>query len=162
MSIELMLLIAAMIIVFPLAIYAGWLLWQLSKQRKRSQQLEASYQVLAAEKAQQAEKNILVLLLALQKDQLSTTEAAMRISHFSRMLAWPEDDMQFYNAFHQLAQDTSHIPILEQWQALSAQEQQGFDRQRIELEAMHRVNISSASQQLLTRLEQTTNINFKE
>lgn len=162
MSIELILLIAAIIIVLPLAVYAGWLLWRLSKQNKRSQQLETDYQTLAAEKAQQAEKNILILLLALQKQQLSVTEAAMRISHFSRMLAWPEDDMQPYNAFHQLAQDTSHIPILEQWQALSTQEQQGFDRQRVELEAMHRVNIASASRQLLARLEQVTNINFKE
>lgn len=162
MTIELTLLIAALLIVIPLAAYASWLVWQLRKQNSSAKAREASRQAMAKEKAQEAEKSILILLLALQKEQLSLTEAAMRVSHFSRMLVWPEQDMQYYNAFHQLAQDASHIPILEQWQALSEQQQQGFDQQRAELETMHKANINAASQQLLARLKQTTHINFKE
>lgn len=161
MSIEIILLAAALIIVIPLALYASSLIWQLHKHNKHAQKLEADRLAVAEKNTAEAEKSILILLLALQKQQMSSTEAAMRVSHFSRMLAWPEDDMLLYNAFHQLAQDTSHIPILEQWQALSSQEQLVFDQQRIELELMHQANIDSASQQLLVQLKQKTDINFK-
>lgn len=161
MTTELILFIVALIIVVPLAIYASSLMWQLHKHNKQSQQLEVSHQALVEKNAIEAEKSILILLLALQKQQLSPTEAAMRVSHFSLMLKWPEDDMLLYNAFHQLAQDTSHIPILEQWQALPDQQQRAFDQQRIELELMHKANINSASQQLLRLLKQKTDINFE-
>ncbi len=138
MSLPLLVIFAVAIIVVLLA-YTGFLYWRLWRVRK--QQHEAA--LLAAKTKQDnvhyAQESIDVLLRGLEQQQLSLTEAAIRVSALSKVL--PDTDQAQYQVFEQLAHQTSHIPILEEWKKLSSLQQVKFDDERIKLEKEHQDTI---------------------
>ncbi|MBL4567537.1 MAG: DUF2489 domain-containing protein, partial [Porticoccus sp.] len=54
-----------------------------------------------------------------------------------------------YKVFFQLAEVTSHIPILDEWKKLGKKEKTSFDQEREELEASFKEFIEAAAKKLL-------------
>ena len=82
------------------------------------------------------------------QDQLSLTEAAIRVSGLAKSLKLSEIEQQFYIPFDELAMATSHIPILADWGRLSSKEQKRFNRERETIEGEYKDKILSSARQL--------------
>lgn len=146
LSLEYFLLIAAVVLILPLAGYAAYSLRQLRSFNHQQRLQQAEREQAAADRARQAGETIEQLLRALLQQEMSLTEAAMRVSYFAQQLP---QDVSPLDAFHQLSRDCSHIPILEAWQALSAQQREQFDRQRLQLEDACREQVLAEAQRWL-------------
>lgn len=141
------------LVVLALAVYAASLVIKLLKQ-KRQQADIAERQALernqsSAGKRVDAQASIEILIRCLLQDQVSLTEAAIRVSALAKTLGHSEVEQSFYKPFDSLAMATSHIPILQDWAKLSNKERKQFDSQRAEIESEHRDTVMSAAKQLV-------------
>lgn len=143
------------VIVVVLAIYALSLCIQLFRLKRRV--AEQAMQTAAQKDEQQkqsdkkrveAQESINILLRCLLQDQLTLTEAAIRISGLAKVLKLSEVEQQFYIPFDDLAMATSHIPILADWGRLSSKEQQRFNIERETIESEYKLKILAAAKQL--------------
>jgi hypothetical protein len=127
-----------------------WLkIWR--QQRKVANTLHT--QTLNQQRAtESARQNITIMLRVVVQEQVSLTEAAIRIMAYCRALPAEERDSSLYQPFDQLARATAHIPILDRWQALPPKEQIKLDHERQKLEEDHREDIINASHAALKSL----------
>ncbi|MBT8148546.1 MAG: DUF2489 domain-containing protein [Pseudomonadales bacterium] len=144
--------IIMVLIIIALTGYAAWLLYQLARQRGRA----AANQPLRAAQAESSDQHklghresILVLARCVVQKQVSSTEAAIRITALARALPANEARSEAYNAFENLANATAHIPILEAWQALGKAERKAFEQERLRIEESHHAEIMAAADALL-------------
>lgn len=147
------LIISGALIIAALAGYAIYLQRQLH-QRKLAREEQARQ--LAADLEERREhyrKSIQVLAAALEADQVTLTEGAIRISMLASQLDLEDAERERYQVFFQLTQATSHIPILEDWKALSTRDKLRFDRERQEIEDKYREFVVDAARQLLNKNE---------
>ena len=151
MSLIIMVIMATVIVL--LAAYAGWLLRQLAQQRRaRQDDCVVQYPVPPARNEHQLghRESIEILARCLVQEQVSATEAAIRITAIARALPESDSSGGFYNAFFDLANATAHIPILDAWQALGKVEKKSFEAERQSIEKAHRTQIMAAAHALLT------------
>ncbi|WP_339673530.1 DUF2489 domain-containing protein [Dasania marina] len=143
MSVMLYLILAAVIII-ALTAYAIYS-WRLVFKQKKAQ-AEAlkvtSQQQCEAEDA--ARVNILTMLRVVEQGQVSVTEAAIRIMSYRLALPVGEQQQAFFKPFDELALATAHIPILDNWKALTPSQQQAFDDERSVLELRYQADIDAA------------------
>lgn len=135
------LLVVAVTIVVLLASYAIYVWWLVFRQQKLQQQLTFENDQRKMISAATAKENIRILIEVLQQQQLSLTEAAIRIMAYSQALSEQEQQHAFFKPFQALALATAHIPILDSWQALSAEQQRHFDSERIQFEQCYESQI---------------------
>ena len=143
--------VLAIVIILALAGYA----WVLTR---KVQEQEANRAAVQAELEQQnqrqrGQRNTSIQLIAqgVLADQLSLTEAAIRISAVLDSIGISEVEREEFVAFYHLADATRHIPILAEWQKLKTKQRLGFDRQRQQLEADHKEFVLDAAQRILNR-----------
>jgi Protein of unknown function (DUF2489) len=149
------LIIAGGIIILILSVIAIRLLYkvyQLNKERHKK--------LIAQEKANQESqrvhrewlnKSIQLLARGLDNNELSLTEASIRISGLLDVLGTDEKIKTEFLAFYQLKEKTQHIPYLEAWKNLSPAEQNKFDLERIQHEAAYQDFVSDAAKRILGR-----------
>ncbi len=136
----------AVAVVAVLAAYAGYLHWRLYRLRKG---VDAPRQPgdgprvgvvdLGVPAAQRLalRRSIHLLADAILADKLTHTEGCLRICAIAASL---EEQAQFrveYGVLFRVAEATAHIPILDAWQALSAEDKRRFDRERRAVEARY-------------------------
>jgi hypothetical protein len=92
--------------------------------------------------------SVQVLAQGLVDDQLSLTEGAIRISVLLDNLKINEAARNDYSAIFQLAEATSHIPILDAWNRLSKKEKKEFEKIRSALEDQYRDFVVDAARRL--------------
>lgn len=93
----------------------------------------------ALEKQQQEHREYLINSIRILSQgvidgQVTLTEAAIRISVLLDNLNVSDAIKSDYSVFYQLAEATSHIPILDGWKKLSSKERFNFDRERLAAE----------------------------
>jgi uncharacterized membrane protein len=93
-------------------------------------------------------RSVQVLAQGLVAEQLSLTEGAIRISVLLDNLKIDEDERNDYSALFQLAEATSHIPILDAWNRLSKKEKNKFEKIRASLEAQYKDFVVDAARRL--------------
>jgi type II secretory pathway component PulJ len=112
--------------------------WRLQNQVKQAEDKKLAqrqeYDRQVQDKRDSINKSIQILAKSLREDQLSKTEAAIRISALLEFLGVEDTTKEKYSAFFQLAEATAHIPILEKWKALSTKEKLHYDSEREVLE----------------------------
>jgi Protein of unknown function (DUF2489) len=96
-------------------------------------------------------KSIQILAQGLEENEMSLTEASIRISGLLDALGVTEEVKQEFSAFYQLREKTLHIPYLEAWQNLSAAEQNKFDLERIQQEAAYQDFVLDAAKRIIGR-----------
>jgi hypothetical protein len=126
---------AGAFLLIALGIYAGYLSFQLRRQRLVSEEAEKQLAEELATKEAEARQSVQIIARALVQKDLSETEAAMRIAWLSQQIQLSEDEAQQVSVFHQLAVATSHIPILDDWAALSKSEKRRLDSERQSIES---------------------------
>lgn len=155
MSLVSVLFIAAIVIIMVLAIIAGRLVYKVYRLNKlRSQQLVDLKQAEANALKDQRErinKSIQILAQALHQDELTLTEASIRIAHLLDQLDVSDTVKTEFSAFYQLRERTEHIPILAEWQNLSAKEQRIFDKERMQQENTFYDFVLDAARRILGR-----------
>jgi type II secretory pathway pseudopilin PulG len=138
MTLETGLLVVALIIVAVLATIAGVLLYKVHQKNKAQQVLLEEKEAEIQAQRQRINRSIQILAQASQSDELTLTEASIRISFLLDSLGVGDEVREEFSAFYQLRRLTAHIPILEEWKKLSRQEQNDFDIQRSKHEASYR------------------------
>jgi hypothetical protein len=92
--------------------------------------------------------SVQVLAQSLVDDQLSLTEGAIRISVLLDNLKIDDAARSDFSAIFQLAEATSHIPILEAWNRLSKTEKKQFEKTRVGIEDQYKEFVVDAARRL--------------
>lgn len=155
MSLLSLIIILGTLIVVVLAAVAGCLVYKVYRQQKmRAEKLkeqEETNQQNQFNQRMNINKSIQILAQALHNNELTLTEASIRISGLLESLDVSDDVKTEYFAFFQLRDKTSHIPYLEAWQSLSNTEQRKFERERLQQEAVFNDFVMDAAQRILGR-----------
>ena len=138
MSLEITLLVIGLIIVSILAAIAGVLLYKVHQKNQVQRALLAEKELAIKEQRANINRSIQILAQASQSEDLTLTEACIRISVLLDSLGVDDGVREEFSAFYQLRSLTEHIPILDGWKKLSRKEQMQFDLQRMKHEASYR------------------------
>jgi Protein of unknown function (DUF2489) len=150
-----LLIITAITIILILSVIAIRLVYKVHSLNKVRQE-----KLVAQEKANQESqrnhrqwlnKSIQLLAQGLDNNELSLTEASIRISGLLDVLGADDQIKTEFSAFYQLKDKTQHIPYLEAWKNLSPAEQNKFDLERIQHEAAYQDFVSDAAKRILGR-----------
>ncbi|MGB0449591.1 MAG: DUF2489 domain-containing protein, partial [Porticoccaceae bacterium] len=134
MGLSSLMLVAAALLLAGLGTYAGYLGYKLRQQGIVAEQAEKQLAEELATKESSARQSVQIIARALVQKDLTETEAAMRIAWLSQQIKLSEDEAQQVSVFQQLAVATSHIPILDDWKALSKSEKRRLDAERESIE----------------------------
>ena len=117
-----LLFFAGFIIVLLLAGIAGFLQWQLHLRKKRDAKIFAEQQAVIAKKQDEALKSLHIIAKSYISEQVELGEAGIRISRLMDVLALNEAQRAPFKVFDQIHERLSHIPILQEWKALTKKE----------------------------------------
>jgi len=155
MSTILILIILGASIILVLAVIAGRLVFRVYQQKKeravKLQALEAANRKAQVEHRQWLNKSIQILAQAVDNNELTLTEASIRISGLLDALAVSTEVKTEFSAFYQLREKTSHIPYLDAWKNLSNAEQKKFDIERLHHETTFNDFVLDASKRIKGR-----------
>ena len=134
------------IITIALFLYAFILAFKLKdRQNKRSQPVEFEPKSQSQLDAQQS---VRVIAQALLQNDLTATEAAMRIGFLAQQFSPSEQQAQSIQSFRDLAMETSHLPILEAWKSLPSKDKTRLEKERLDIENKHAEAIAIAASEL--------------
>ncbi|MDG1165046.1 MAG: DUF2489 domain-containing protein [Porticoccaceae bacterium] len=139
----------ASVLVVGLALYAGYLFLQLRVQASRVSEAQAELNVELHGKNLEARQSIQIIARALLQKDLTDTEAAMRIAYLAQQVSATEDEAEQFTVFQQLAEATSHIPILEDWQMLEKSEKRRLNKERAAIELTYAEFIQAGAERLI-------------
>ena len=146
------LIITAIAIVLVLATYAGWLhykLWKLKKEKTAQKGQVATYDPNPGSgRKVSIEKTLYVLADALINEKMTHTEGCLRICATANNLEDIETFRKEYGVLFRVAEATAHFPILDDWQALSREEQKRYTRERKEIEDKYKDAVEEAVKRL--------------
>ena len=142
-TIQLLLIIASAL---TLALLAYAVLLGLKLRQKNQQSVNFNQQ--SSKSQLDAKQSIRIIAQALLQNDLTATEAAMRIAFLGKQINPSADEAKQIRIFEQLAMDTAHIPILEAWQALPKTDKEKFEKQREALERQQAESVQTAAQYL--------------
>ncbi len=146
-----LLLCLAVLIVLGLSGVAIFYLLKLRQLRRRQQkQLEALEQQ-GREQRSRVNNSIQVIAAATEKDELTLTEASIRLSVLLDSLSVDDSVREEFSAFYQLRDATSHIPILEAWKQLPTKQKLALDKARQQLEETYREFVLDAANRIKQR-----------
>ena len=141
-------LIAAGGVTALLFVYACFLAYKLKdKDKRRSQPIEFNPK---SESQLDVQLSIRVIAQALLQNDLSPTEAAMRIGFLAQQLNDEFKQDQSIKVFETLAMEASHLPILDAWKALPKDEKLRLEKERLTIESKHAEQINIAAKALAT------------
>src|SRR5690606_2972207 len=96
-------------------------------------------------------KSIQILAMATQKEELTLTEASIRISVLLDSLDVSDGVRTEFSACYQLRERTAHIPILTAWKSLDRKQQKEFDIERLRYEATFGDFVMDAAKRIESR-----------
>lgn len=148
---DVIMLAAAMaaIMVIALAAYAAWLSVQLRRQAGRAREAQEQLEAELQKKNLQARQSIQIIARAVLQNDVTDTEAAMRIAYLSQQVSSTEQESEQFTVFVQLAEATAHIPILDDWQMLEKSEKRRLNKERAEIELVYAEFIQAGAEQLV-------------
>ncbi|MEZ0148206.1 MAG: DUF2489 domain-containing protein [Candidatus Reddybacter sp.] len=143
------LIVIAVLIVVALAGYALHLHQKLERLDAEREAARLVFEQQLKDKAAETRKSIIILAKGLVADELSITECCLRISWLLTQINPEARESEAYSVFYQVAEATSHIPILEAWKALSREQRKAFDLERLAIEKAFGDFVLAAAKKLL-------------
>lgn len=151
MSLWQWLAVAGAVVILVLVVVAGVLQYkvhQLNRARKAQQQeLEAANQA----QRERINKSIQVIAQSVGSDDITLTEASIRISMLLDSLGVEDPVREEFSAFYELKTATEHIPILQAWKDLSTKQKFKYDRERNTQEQFHEKAVVDAAKRIRGR-----------
>ncbi|WHI53118.1 DUF2489 domain-containing protein [Microbulbifer sp. MLAF003] len=145
------LLILAAVIIFALAIVAGYYLRKLSVAQKKQAEQLAELEQAAEDQRQRVNDSIQIIARTLLDDGVGLTEASIRIRVLLDALQVEDKVREEFVAFYTIAEKTSHIPILKDWKALPRKEQFQYELEMAQIEADYKDFAIDAAKRILGR-----------
>lgn len=145
------LLLVAALIVFALAVVAGYYLRKLNAAQKQQAQQLADLEQAAADQRQRVNDSIQIIARTLLDDGVGLTEASIRIRVLMDALQVEQGVREEFVAFYQVAEKTSHIPILQEWKKLPRKKQFQFEVEMAKIEAEYKDFVLDAAKRILGR-----------
>lgn len=142
--------VLAVLIVVALAGYAGYLLLQVRRQTQQQQARLAELEAVMDQEKVKRVNSIRILAQGILKDELTYTEAAIRITALLDILGEGKSARDQHVALYKLADETLHIPRLADWQALDKKTKRKYDKERLASEAKYREFIQASARQLVS------------
>ena len=138
--------VAIVIVLSGIALYYTIKLKQLNKKR-------AIYDADVLRRRTEKEKYIVQSIMFLSRgvlaEQLTLTEASIRISGLLDTLDLAEETREQCSVFTQLSEACQHIPILDAWKALPKKEKQRFNKEREYIEENYRDFVLAAAEKMV-------------
>jgi len=148
MSIQFFIAIAIAIIV-TLSIIAGYYLWLLHRKRQDEHAAVTALEKQLDQRYQRNLESIEIIARALLQEQVSLTEASIRINTLSQTLRLTEIVSEDLSVFRQLSEATAHIPIFERWRELPKKEKLAFDKERETIEGQFKEFVVVAAEKIV-------------
>ncbi|SHE66444.1 Protein of unknown function [Microbulbifer donghaiensis] len=145
------LLIVAALIIFILAAVAGFYLRKLSVAQKAQAQQLAELERAAADQRQRVNDSIQIIARTLLDDGVGLTEASIRIRVLLDALQVEQGIRDEFVAFYQIAEKTSHIPILNDWKKLPRKKQFQYEIEMAKIEEEYKDFALDAARRILGR-----------
>ncbi|WP_444901492.1 DUF2489 domain-containing protein [Microbulbifer sp. SSSA007] len=145
------LLILAAVIIFALAIVAGYYLRKLSVAQKKQAEQLAELEQAAEDQRERVNDSIQIIARTLLDDGVGLTEASIRIRVLLDALQVEDKVREEFVAFYTIAEKTSHIPILKDWKALPRKEQFQYELEMAQIEADYKDFAIDAAKRILGR-----------
>lgn len=142
-------IIAAGLVVLALSIYASYLALQLRRQKQQQASVVEALNRERIERDQDARQSIQIIARALVQKDLTETEAAMRIGFLSQKVIASDEEAELFSIFQQLAEATSHIPILDDWAMLERSEKRRLTIERESIEKNYADFMQSSAKKLV-------------
>ncbi|MDO6745888.1 DUF2489 domain-containing protein [Gilvimarinus sp. 1_MG-2023] len=144
-------LLLALFIILILTITAGIYLWKLKKLRlQQHNEIERQHEATQAQRGR-VNTSIQVIAKAVGSEDITLTEASIRISMLLDSLDVDPAVNAEFSAFYQLREATSHIPFLEAWQKLDKQEKRRLTKERVAAESRHQEAVLKAAKEIIGR-----------
>src|SRR5690606_29574995 len=147
--------VLGVLIIVVLATIAARLQYKVYRQKKEREEklkaLEEANQKAQREHRKWLNKSIQILAQAVDNDELTLTEASIRIAGLMDSLDVPMVVKEEFSAFYQLREKTAHIPYLDAWKNLSNAEQKKFDLERLHHEHSFNDFVRDAAKRILGR-----------
>ncbi|UTA46357.1 DUF2489 domain-containing protein [Simiduia sp. 21SJ11W-1] len=144
------LVVLAVAIVLGLAGYAAYLALQVRRQNQDQQARLAELEGVMEDEKTKRINSIRILAQGVLKDELSYTEAAIRITALLDILGEGKAARETHVALYKLADETLHIPRLADWRALDKKTKRRYDKERAASEAKYREFIQDSAKQLVS------------
>lgn len=145
------LLLAAALIIFVLAVVAGYYLRKLQLAQKRQAQQLAELEQAAEDQRGRVNNSIQIIARTLLDDGVGLTEASIRLRVLLDSLQVGQGVRDEFVAFYTIAEKTSHIPILQDWKKLPRKKQFQFEMEMARIEEEYRDFALDAAQRILGR-----------
>ncbi|WHI46961.1 DUF2489 domain-containing protein [Microbulbifer sp. EKSA008] len=145
------LLILAAVIIFALAIVAGYYLRKLSVAQKKQAEQLAELEQAAEDQRERVNDSIQIIARTLLDDGVGLTEASIRIRVLLDALQVEDKVREEFVAFYTIAEKTSHIPILKDWKELPRKEQFKYELEMAQVEADYKDFAMDAAKRILGR-----------
>jgi len=145
------LLVIAALIIFVLAVIAGYYLRKLQLAQKRQAAQLAELEQSAQDQRQRVNDSIQIIARTLLDDGVGLTEAAIRIRVLLDSLQVDKSVRDEFVAFYTIADKTSHIPILQEWKKLPRKKQFQFEVEMAEIEVEYKDFALDAAKRIIGR-----------
>ena len=144
-------LVIAGLIIFVLSAVATYYCLELRNARKRQQQQLEEIEAAAEAQRERVNTSIQIIAKTLLDEGVGVTEASLRIRVLLDSLQVAPTVKEEFVAFYKVADQTSHIPILEDWKKLSRKEQFAFEKEMARVESEYRDFALDAAKRILGR-----------
>lgn len=151
MSLIQVLILLAVVVVVALGTVAARLQYRVYQQQQQRLREQTQQDEVSRQQREKMNKSIQILAQAVQGDELTLTEASIRIAGLMDILEVSDGVRQEFSAFYQLRDLTAHIPILEAWKKLERKEQMRLDLERMKHEATYRDFVLDAAERIKSR-----------
>ncbi|WP_193164414.1 DUF2489 domain-containing protein [Microbulbifer hainanensis] len=145
------LLVVAALIIFALAVVAGYYLRKLQLAQKEQARQLGELEQAAQDQRQRVNDSIQILARTLLDDGIGLTEASIRIRVLLDALQVEQGVREEFVAFYTIADKTSHIPFLQEWKKLPRKKQFQFEVEMAEIEVEYKDFALDAAQRILGR-----------
>ena len=151
MTLDTGLLVVAVIIITILAVIAARLQYRVYKLKRAQKERGEAQAREASAQRERVNRSIQIIAKAVGREDITLTEASIRISVLLDSLGVEEPVREEFSAFYQLAEANSHIPILDEWRKLKPKQQFALDQQRMKEEAHYQEFVIDAAQRIQGR-----------
>lgn len=142
-------IIVGVSIVLALSAYAVYLLLAVRTQQKHQQEKLAEYEALITDERAKRISSIRILAQGVVDDQLTLTEAAIRITALMDVLGHGQQGRQQFAGLYQLADETLHIPRLQAWKDLPLKDRRRYEAERLQSEEKYRDFVVASARELV-------------
>ncbi|MFL0802383.1 MAG: DUF2489 domain-containing protein [Agarilytica sp.] len=143
-----MFIYAAIAVIAILVAMAAYYHVRLYNKNVKLSENEAELRKTLADNRQKNINSVEIIARAVLDDQVTLTEASIRINALIQAIRLEEDKAKELSVFRQLAEATAHIPILEKWKALSRKEKRDYEKERESIEDNFRDFVVVASEKI--------------